>query len=299
MYRTMRTHWQVTVRKYNDRDFFSQYSDAIWDVHINWLLSPRVWGYKASSGVGLSWEDLLEYDYRIRKEAMKRVTRNGLRLETALSMARECPVLMQRHFTLQLCTSGKRRGDSSHAGAQAHARQDGEGMSKVKRELEKELANVKRLRTQLQTQQGQLQNQLSNTASSHQLALTFPSAERKPPGKGGKGAGKMDPNRGSSMGEFNRIKRAGKLSDTLRGSTQKICRFFSDRCLQERQHLHLRTRVRPLSADWPRLPRSELSAAAKLKSQPWRPVISAACEATVPRLSQLANLIVWRSSCCG
>ena len=119
----------------------------MWDKHLNWLLGPKVWAYNSAAGFGLSWDDLLEYDYRVRKEAMKRVTREAMRLGPALQAARDCPVLMQRYFTLQLCTSGKQRGPANlFVGAENKNQEKNEGTGKVKRDLERELASAKRLR---------------------------------------------------------------------------------------------------------------------------------------------------------
>ena len=77
MFKMTRVHWQVTQLKCSERELLAGYSDSMWDQHVNRLLSPRVGGYTSAAGVGLSWNDLLEYDFRVRKEALQQVSREG------------------------------------------------------------------------------------------------------------------------------------------------------------------------------------------------------------------------------
>ena len=217
MFKIMRVQWQVTQLKYSERELFIAYSDGMWDQHVNWLLSPRVWGYTSASGVGLAWDDLLEYDFRVRKEAMQQVSRKGSLMGPALLTAQQCPTLLQRYFTLQLCTSGRRRSEGatgSHSVGQQAAGKQSDGSDKLKRELAREVASVKRLRIQLQNQ--------ASTVSPQWGAA--PPLDRKGKSKG-KGAQKTQ-GQSQHLQEYNKVRREEKLPDLLRGSSQRICKFF-------------------------------------------------------------------------
>ena len=81
---------------------------------LEYLLGPKVYGYKSSRGVRLSWDDVLNYEFEIRKRAMRRINANNETIANALKEARENDELRSLHFTLQLVTSGTR--PQAHAG---------------------------------------------------------------------------------------------------------------------------------------------------------------------------------------
>ncbi len=113
-YLLMKTHWEVIQLRYPDRALFNDYRSSVWDDLIRQLLGPEVYGYRSRKEYGIAWEDLLDYEFNIRKAAYKEVTKNNKPLHLALKDALACPRLQQKYFTLQLCTTGQKYNDNSN-----------------------------------------------------------------------------------------------------------------------------------------------------------------------------------------
>ncbi len=111
-YRTMQLHWALMKMKHSDREIFKHLTDASWAKVLEYLLGPKVWKYRSSKGVGLSWDDLLTYEFEIRKRAMRRVTSHGVTIDDALTEAVGNDELRSMHFTLALVTSGPKAKES-------------------------------------------------------------------------------------------------------------------------------------------------------------------------------------------
>ncbi len=107
-YRTMQLHWELMKMKHADREIFKHLSDKTWAKILEYLLGPKVWKYRSNKGVGLTWEDLLTYEFEIRKRAMRRVTSHGETIDEALKEAMNNDELRSLHFTLALVTSGSK-----------------------------------------------------------------------------------------------------------------------------------------------------------------------------------------------
>ena len=106
--KTMWLHWEIMKLKHPDRDVMAHLSRESWDGVLDYLLGATVWGYASRSGCRLQWQDLLNYEFEIRRKAFKLVTYKKLTLDDALSAARKDEELRNFHFTLQLVTSSQR-----------------------------------------------------------------------------------------------------------------------------------------------------------------------------------------------
>ena len=103
-YRLMALHWEHIRMKFPSRPALVGYNPDIWARHVEWLLSPeiakssirdRAHGFSISP----SWELVLEYEYVLRKRAMKLLNDfPNLSLGDALRRAKEDDRLFQRHF---------------------------------------------------------------------------------------------------------------------------------------------------------------------------------------------------------
>ncbi len=105
-YKVMSTHWEMMKIKHPDRPVFKHLDDRVWAKLLDYLLGPTVAKYRSSKGVGLAWDDLLKYEFEIRKKAMRLVTNSGKTIADALKEAMKDDELRSLHFTLQLVTSG-------------------------------------------------------------------------------------------------------------------------------------------------------------------------------------------------
>ncbi len=143
-YRLMATAWEVMKQVYPDRRMLAHYTSEVWNQMVSHLLGPKVAEYRSRNNIGISWAGLLEYEYRIRKHAMMLITEQGYQLEAALRAGWADPTLENRYFTLELVTSGEKLGGDPGGNAGKGGKKGGN-----KRALERELAEVKRLKAQL------------------------------------------------------------------------------------------------------------------------------------------------------
>ncbi len=66
-YKVMITHWEMMKIKHPERPVFKHLDDRVWNKLLEYLLGPTVGKYRSSKGVGLAWDDLLKYEFEIRK----------------------------------------------------------------------------------------------------------------------------------------------------------------------------------------------------------------------------------------
>ncbi len=221
-YALMKVHWQVVRLRFPDRRIFLDYHDGVWDELVNFLLGPRVWQYRSEKNYGISWGDMLTYAYEIRKEAMRNASARGqVPLARALTEAMENGRLENRYFTLPLATSAEKKGANSAAAGSSNDGGGGQDAGR-KRELDQELAEVKRLKKQLQ-----------DTVRDFKRAA-------KGGGKGGGGKGMMalpaqqplalrdDDRRPANEGKkrFEQMAKREKFIYRVEGTDKVICKFF-------------------------------------------------------------------------
>ena len=69
----MKAQFEIVKSKHPDRLAFAGYDPSVWERHLAYLLGPRVAGYTAHGSTTLRWEDLLAYEYALRKTATDQV----------------------------------------------------------------------------------------------------------------------------------------------------------------------------------------------------------------------------------
>ncbi len=210
-YRLMAVHWEVMRQSYPDRPFLARSSSDTWSHLVTYLLGPKVADYRTRHGVGLSWEGLLEYEYQIRKNAMTLITEQGRGLDEALRESWTDGTLENRYFTLELVTAGERQSSKGQS--------KGDGAGGVKRALEKELAEVKKLRAQLSQTLGNGGGGGGTSSGGGGGGASAGSAR-----SGGGGGG--DPNKPSIFKHLNDLKKTESFIYRAKGSKQSICTFF-------------------------------------------------------------------------
>jgi hypothetical protein len=83
------------------RAWLATASQDVWLDHLDYVLGPRVWGLKFSAAgmeFTLAWSIVLEYEWSLRREAIKSVVYDGANLKDAMIAARRCTELRETHF---------------------------------------------------------------------------------------------------------------------------------------------------------------------------------------------------------
>ncbi len=207
-YRLMATAWEVMKQVYPDRRLLAHYTAEVWNQMVSHLLGPKVAEYRSRNNIGISWAGLLEYEYRIRKHAMMLITEQGYQLEAALRAGWTDPTLENRYFTLELVTSGERLGDN-----QGNSAPKG-GSKGSKRAIDRELAEVKRLKAQL-----------AETIKSQASSGGGKGGASSSSGGGSKGGGKGKSG-GLSISKLNELRRNEAITNKDAQGTL-ICQFFN------------------------------------------------------------------------
>ena len=139
----MKIQFEVTRGKFADRLVFAKYDQTIWGRYISFILGPRVAGYSAHAGTKIRWEDLLSYDFALRKFATDHVNDGHGGFTEGLGLAMKDGDLQSTFFFLPQAVSGK-RGQSAKNG-------DGE---EPPSKLRREISQLKSLVVRLQNSQG-------------------------------------------------------------------------------------------------------------------------------------------------
>ncbi len=210
----MKIHWDVAVAQYSDKRAFLGHDREIWTRHVEHLLGEDIYGYRAC-GLRLGWDEFLEYEWTIRKTALKRVNRGEATLVTAMSEALTDPNLKQLHFTLPLTTMGKKE-----LGAKSQGKGDDNKRSNADKRVEQEL---KRLRAEVQT----LRETGGTSSSSHQPFQTgVPAAapkKGKSKGKGKSGGASDNPR----VNELREMRNKEKLHMNMPNGGGLICYYYN------------------------------------------------------------------------
>ena len=103
----MKVQFEIVKGKHPDRQAFAGYDASVWERHLAFLLGPKAAGYPANGSTALRWEDLLAYEYALRKTATDQVNDEAANFTEALLAAMTDGDLRSTHFTLPLTVSGK------------------------------------------------------------------------------------------------------------------------------------------------------------------------------------------------
>ena len=99
-YKIIANHWMMVKLKIPGKSWLVDHEASAWEAHVSYLLGDDVWGLEAKSAGGQvvarpAWLQVLEYEFRLRKEAYKQVN-NGVPLTEALKNARDSDSLKTR-----------------------------------------------------------------------------------------------------------------------------------------------------------------------------------------------------------
>ena len=114
----MKVQFEIVRNKHPDRLVFAKYDPMAWDRFLSYLLGSKVAGYSAHSGTTLRWEDLLAYEYALRKFATEYVNDGTGGFTEGLMIALKDGDLKSTYFTLPLTVSGKRGSASGKSSAE-------------------------------------------------------------------------------------------------------------------------------------------------------------------------------------
>ncbi len=210
----MKIHWDVAVAQYSDKRAFTGYDRELWTRHVEYLLGEDIFGYRAC-GLRLGWDEFLEYEWTIRKAALKRVNRGEATLMVAMTEALTDPNLKQLHFTLPLTTMGKRE-----SGTKGQGKGDQGKRTHTDGRVEQEL---KRLRAELQNLRDS--GSASSSNQPHYPAATPATTPKKGKSKGkGKSSGAGDNPR---VAELREMRQREKLQMNMPNGGGLICYYYN------------------------------------------------------------------------
>ena len=91
--------------KFPGKGYVAGLTESFWLDYCDFILGKDVYGRTATAGFGgmeirPSWNIVLTFEYKIRREAMKQVNRKGIPIVTAIEQAMKCPLLAQRYFSI-------------------------------------------------------------------------------------------------------------------------------------------------------------------------------------------------------
>ncbi len=219
--RLMAIHWDVAVAQFSDKRAFAGYDRAVWSDHVEFLLGEQIYQYRAGP-LRIDWGAFLNYEYEIRKKAIKRVNKGEATLHNALVEARVDYDLKQLHFTLPLSTMNRR-----DAAPRAETGKRG-GNNNSDSRLEQE---VKRLRSEIQS--------LRSSASSSHLPYASPPPaplalqDHGASSSKGKSKGKKGGN--PKVEALKHLKATEKLHSSLPNGGGMICYYYNiGSCLKDK-----------------------------------------------------------------
>ena len=115
--------------RHSNRAFLQGLNPQLFADYLEYLLGDFVWLLTAKSADGCTmgapgWNQVIAYDYQIRKKAFNDVLTTGIPLKDALPAAWKCPITKERYFTTPLAlasvlgasTSTKRLSDDGSTG---------------------------------------------------------------------------------------------------------------------------------------------------------------------------------------
>ena len=110
--------WTFLASKYKNRQFFKDMSPQIWQDYTNWLLGERVYlmqipvpqgkrGKMEQQAFRPSWVVMLNVEYELRREAVKKAFKESRDLKSTLQEVMECAQLKEQYFTSPTALQGK------------------------------------------------------------------------------------------------------------------------------------------------------------------------------------------------
>ena len=127
--------YQIASYKHLSRAWLSTTSPDLWLTHVDYIMSEEVAGLcirVQDQNVTPPWSTILEYEFQIRKLALKRVVYDGLDISAALEFARKDALTKQWYFetpTSVNASISRKRG--AGGGDQGNEQKKGKGRGKA------------------------------------------------------------------------------------------------------------------------------------------------------------------------
>ncbi len=133
-YGIMITHWEVIRLKHPDRPFLVGLSKDSWMDMLEYLLGEDVYEYAGPRGTRYLWDDLLAYEFEMRRFAIKLTCDGTHTLASALVAARKDNELRTKYFVtcLALTPAPRRRSRSRSPRPKATPAPKGKGKQTAK-----------------------------------------------------------------------------------------------------------------------------------------------------------------------
>ncbi len=111
--KTMAMCWELTRMKYPERRSLQGLTSQIFTDLVEHLLGEFVWQFRGPADQQITWTDLLEYEWQIRKRAMRWVRQHKHPVGEAIAIAMKDNEVRTTFFLTQLACSKPRKRERS------------------------------------------------------------------------------------------------------------------------------------------------------------------------------------------
>ncbi len=111
--KTMAMCWELTRLRYPDRRTLAGLTTQVFADLVEYLLGEMVWQFRGPADQQVSWNDVLEYEWQIRKRAMRWVRQQTYTVGESIKMAMRDQEVRTTFFLTQLACSKPRKRERS------------------------------------------------------------------------------------------------------------------------------------------------------------------------------------------
>ncbi len=119
--KTMAMCWELTRMKYPERRTLKGLTSQVFTDLVEYLLGELVWQFRGPADQQITWNDVLEYEWQIRKRAMRWVRQQKYTVGESISMAMKDQEVRTTFFLTQLACSKPRKRERSPPAAPRQA----------------------------------------------------------------------------------------------------------------------------------------------------------------------------------
>ncbi len=111
--KTMAMCWELTRMRYPERRSLRGLTSQVFTDLVEYLLGELVWQFRGPADQQVSWSDVLEYEWQIRKRAMRWVRQQKYTVAEGIAAAIKDQEVRTTFFITQLACSKPRKRDRS------------------------------------------------------------------------------------------------------------------------------------------------------------------------------------------
>ncbi len=111
--KTMAMCWELTRMRYPERRTLKDLTGQVFTELVEYLLGELVWQFRGLADQQITWSDLLEYEWQIRKRAMRWVRQQMYTVGDAIAKAMKDQEVRTTFFLTQLACSKPRKRERS------------------------------------------------------------------------------------------------------------------------------------------------------------------------------------------